>query len=289
MSTAHRHCVNNVIRKVLDSGTGRYKEIEVPRPVTIEKYNYYMGGVDKSDQYLAYHNVLRKTVRYWKTLFYHLVDIAAVNSFILYNLIAHMSGCRLVTENDFRDELVLQIIERYGKDQREKVCPGRPSRSDCRVRHGSTISSSMGRCQYCKLAGQSLKTYRKCLDCLYAPVLCQTAQRDCHAKWHEPSFDNIRDLWFRNKEASNQQLRKYLVNPNVVVVVPKVLKTRRNIVEITVLHCEQLKLFSLYFYITVSLLYVIVCFTLCLKKNVCYLWYVITGNLNGTKVEIVER
>ena len=133
-----------MIQKVLDSDTGRYKEIEVPRPAAIEKYNCYRGGVDKSDQYLSYHNVLRKTVRYWKTLFYHLIDIALVNSFILHNLVAHMSGCRLVTENDFRDELVLQIIERYGKDQREKVCPGRPSPSDCRVWHGSTISGSMG-------------------------------------------------------------------------------------------------------------------------------------------------
>ena len=133
-----------MIRKVLDSDTGRYKEIEVPCPVAIEKYNCYMGRVDKSDQYLSYHNVLRKTVRYWQKLFYHLVDIAVVNSFVLYNLIAHMSGCRPITENDFRDELVLQIIEHYGKNQREKVCPGRPSSSDCRVWHGSTISSSMG-------------------------------------------------------------------------------------------------------------------------------------------------
>jgi len=25
--------------------------------------------------------------------------------------------------------------------------------------------------------------------------------------WHEPSFDNISDLWFKSKEASNQQLQ----------------------------------------------------------------------------------
>ena len=67
--------------------------------------------------------------------------------------------------------------------------------------------SSKGRFQYCKLTGQSLKMYRICLDCPYAPVLCQTAQRDCHIMWHEPSFDNISDLWFKSKEASNQQLQ----------------------------------------------------------------------------------
>ena len=57
--------------------------MEIPRPIAIEKYNQFMCGVDKSDQYLAYHNVLQKTVRYWKTLFYHMIDVAVVNAFVL--------------------------------------------------------------------------------------------------------------------------------------------------------------------------------------------------------------
>ena len=32
--------------------------------------NQFIGGVDKSDQFLAYHNKLRKIVCYWKTFFY---------------------------------------------------------------------------------------------------------------------------------------------------------------------------------------------------------------------------
>lgn len=66
-----------------------------------------------------------------------MVDIAAVNAFILYNYIASMKGLKTVSENDFRDHLVLQIIELYGKHQREKAPMGRPPRSDERVKHGS--------------------------------------------------------------------------------------------------------------------------------------------------------
>ena len=65
----------------------------------IEKYNAYMGGVDKSDKLLSYHNVQRKTLRYWKTLFYHMIDIAAVNAFTLYNLITTSSKIKTITEN----------------------------------------------------------------------------------------------------------------------------------------------------------------------------------------------
>ena len=77
-----------------------------------------MGGMDKSDQYLVYQKVLRKTVRYWKTLFYHLVDVAVANSFIIYNILAFESGC---TENDFRDALLLQIIDKHVRNKREGV------------------------------------------------------------------------------------------------------------------------------------------------------------------------
>ena len=74
-----------------------------------------MGRVEKSDQYLSYHNMLHKTIRYWKTLFYHMIDFAVVNAFVLYNTLALLYGCHTVSENDFRDELVLQIIDQYGR------------------------------------------------------------------------------------------------------------------------------------------------------------------------------
>ena len=46
----------------------------------------YMNGVDRSDQLMAQNNVMRKCMRWWKVLFFHMVDIAAVNSFILFQI-----------------------------------------------------------------------------------------------------------------------------------------------------------------------------------------------------------
>ena len=73
-----------------------------------------MSGVDKSDQLLSYHNVLRKTVHYWKTSFHNLLDVSIVNASVLYNVIAVQVGLKPLSENDFRDQLVLQIIYQYG-------------------------------------------------------------------------------------------------------------------------------------------------------------------------------
>ena len=57
---------------------------EVQQPKVIANYNKYMNGVDHSDQILATNTVLRKTMKWWKTLVFHLIDMAVVNSFILF-------------------------------------------------------------------------------------------------------------------------------------------------------------------------------------------------------------
>ena len=62
----------------------KFAQIDVPQPKAIHRYNQYMNAVDRSDQLLACHNIRRKCYRWWKVLFYHLVDMAIVNSFILF-------------------------------------------------------------------------------------------------------------------------------------------------------------------------------------------------------------
>lgn len=78
MSTAYpgRASEKYAFRTVVNPFTGIPERIEIQRPLVVKKYNQFMGGVDKSDQFLAYHNILRKTV--------HLVDIAVLNAFIIY-------------------------------------------------------------------------------------------------------------------------------------------------------------------------------------------------------------
>ena len=88
----------------------------VYQPKTVSNYNKYMNAVDRSDQILATNNVLRKCMRWWKTLFFHLIDIAVVNSFILFkehqaknpdNEALHRT--RDYALSSFRKEIVCQL------------------------------------------------------------------------------------------------------------------------------------------------------------------------------------
>ena len=61
-----------------------WETVELKESMAIHKYNAFINGVDKSDQILNTNNVLCKCVRWWKTLFFHMIDIALVNGYIVF-------------------------------------------------------------------------------------------------------------------------------------------------------------------------------------------------------------
>ena len=123
-----------VNRKVKDGNT--WNNIEIQKPMAIDQYNKHMNGVDISDQKLAKNNTLHKCVRWWKTLFYHIIDISVVNSFILFchhqannpdnEELKRYKGYSLL---DFREELVRDLVglNEYGKPPEHKPPPKEPS------------------------------------------------------------------------------------------------------------------------------------------------------------------
>ena len=144
MSTAYPgHSSTTVKRRVKNTITGSSETQDVPIPIAVEKYNSYMGGVDKSDQYISYNRILRKTVHYWKTFLYPLLEIIATNSSILYNWCRMESHLKRVSQTEVRDRLVQQIIEKYG---RRAIDP-----EDFTMAHGSQFRSdaTKRKCAYC--------------------------------------------------------------------------------------------------------------------------------------------
>ena len=101
----------------------RWQNVQVRQPKAIEQYNAYMNGVDRSDQIIGTRTALRKNMRWWKTLFFHMIDIAVVNGFILFQLHCannpdqeELKRPRRYSTRVFREELVRQLtgLEEYG-------------------------------------------------------------------------------------------------------------------------------------------------------------------------------
>ena len=56
----------------------------VQKPAVIEDYNMYMGGVNKSDQLVTYYGFRCCSKKWWKRAFFHFIELAMVNAYILY-------------------------------------------------------------------------------------------------------------------------------------------------------------------------------------------------------------
>nr|XP_054750234.1 piggyBac transposable element-derived protein 4-like [Lytechinus pictus] len=62
---------------------------EISRPTAISTYNKHMGGVDKADQLIQYYLHQHRSLKWWKRIFFHLLETTLVNAHIIYKSYDH--------------------------------------------------------------------------------------------------------------------------------------------------------------------------------------------------------
>ena len=83
----------------------------VNKPKLIADYNVNMSGVDRCDQLLVYYALNRKTTKWWKRLFFRLLDMSVINAMILYVNIFPEKGKERQCHKKFRMELAHQLVQ----------------------------------------------------------------------------------------------------------------------------------------------------------------------------------
>lgn len=178
-STLHQAHAGRTIRRRVKNKSS-WNVLTLPVPPAVEDYNKSMGGVDLSDALIGYYSILRKTKRWYRSFFYHFVDIGIVNAYILQKEVAKTRGERPLTQKAFREKLIQELHE-VGSTPTRIIRP-RPPRGRSAGRHlpmytGSDATASRRRCQLCQK-----KTPIVCRSCNAA--LCVVPSRNCFSEWH---------------------------------------------------------------------------------------------------------
>ena len=136
---------------------GRQEDIE--KPAVVCDYTEHMGAVDRSDHYCTSYSFTRKTLKWWRKLFFWLVEVSIVNSYILYKKATHATTLRHLT---YRQKLVEQLVGDIRNNRSRRL--GRPSSLDQeeRLRNQAHFIAKAARgrnkdCMVCSLP-QSRKT-----------------------------------------------------------------------------------------------------------------------------------
>ena len=152
-------------RRRLKGGPGGH--VTVQKPAAIDQYNTYMGGVDRAGQLMQYYGYNNVTKKWWKRIFFHMLDVTLVNAYILYN---KSNTGKLLSHMDFRIAVAKGLIASTGKEEQtcQSVVTNCPTRlighnhfpepgggkPDCRVcsnRAGGKRKQTSYRCKTCKV------------------------------------------------------------------------------------------------------------------------------------------
>lgn len=186
---------NNSVTIINKRPKGSREKVDMPCPSAIADYNEFMSGVDISDQHLSYYSLtVRRMIKWWKKVFWRLLDICILNSSIILrsnypDAVKSNKAFRLhLIELLVRPLLMLRARpdsprsvarhDRYGRN---------PSQTPMRLRgkHFSYKCDKRGRCAVCASVKtpsgkkKDTKTHNHCKKCQVH--LCVG---ECFEKYH---------------------------------------------------------------------------------------------------------
>ncbi|XP_026736358.1 piggyBac transposable element-derived protein 4-like [Trichoplusia ni] len=179
LSTIHSDIMAPSLKE--DRATG----LPVMKPQAVLDYSKNMGSVDTADMLLSSIQCIRKTIKWYKKLFLHIIDMHVLNSFFCYKEINNMPNLHFAK---FHLSLIRQIIENFHS---HNTLPQSISSSHNPLRilsknnndHMPTLMGKYRRCRQCAVIKKRKETKYACKICKV--YLCAAP---CFEKYH--SSDN---------------------------------------------------------------------------------------------------
>lgn len=170
----------------------------IKKPVAVCRYNEYMGGVDLADHYIASYSFTRKTVKWWRKIFFWLLEISLVNAFILHNT-NRPPGQTEKRQRKFRNQVIRSLVGDFRNTRKR----GRPSSMNDKERLNGKLHVpeflAAGKNKDCVVCsnrtdkGERRRTRLFCKTCTTNPGL---HPGDCFSRYHSLQvFKKINDFF----------------------------------------------------------------------------------------------
>ncbi|XP_048739025.2 piggyBac transposable element-derived protein 4-like [Ostrea edulis] len=194
MSPLHHGSVPTVCERTMKSRLTWNKK-GLAQPVVANDYNKCMGAVDLSNQFTSkYPSYIRTQYHWWKVLFFHLLDIMVVNSYIIFEEFRKLhanqfTNCSSVYgQLEFRESLAMSLMglnEKCVSKESPIACIPEflDKRKDCTFCNAEAI-----------FMNEKFPSYKTSVFCVSCQVpLCLSNDRNCFKKWHSKEGEDVRN------------------------------------------------------------------------------------------------
>lgn len=148
------HSAEYVETKKINVKTGT----PILKPSAIVDYNRIMGAVDKTDMILNSINTVRKTLKWYKKFFFHMLDLSIYNSYILYKITSKKNP----TFAKFHLCLIREILLKYPN---ENTCSNKSGGQTASKDNQLRLVSRHFPSKYTNPTGMRQNGRRKCVVC----------------------------------------------------------------------------------------------------------------------------
>lgn len=196
LSNYHGTEICNVQRKQKDGSI-----MDIPAPTIVGDYNSHMGGVDKSDMLKSLYDRDRKAKKWWHRLFFGIIEIAMINSYVCYceiqDKIPLLEYKRRVTQGLLTMSKVpskkrgrprsdggeINELPLPKKRKTANFSVSDDIRKQNKGAHWPIFVKNRGRCEFCASKKIESRPHSQCTLCKV--FLCVNEKKNCFYQYHD--------------------------------------------------------------------------------------------------------
>lgn len=160
---------------------------QYPKPRAIQEYTEHFNAVDKNDQMRSYYGSSTKAFKWWKYIYWFLVDVSMINAYVLYTEAPGGPRTKLLSHLEFHIKVAKALIGNFSSRKRRSVMMKEPPPAKKEHHEATKIGSLRGKrnCYVCSEAG-ILTPGGKKVQSTFECKICQVAvcKGVCFATFH---------------------------------------------------------------------------------------------------------